>query len=101
MNRGEELRSVEDYDREIEALQAERDRLKSLCADPEQIEARRLRREQLAGRWVVTRPLPREHVAAIRQVAGAGEAWLWDDDMLTTDGWVQDDQRNWSLLGTA
>ena len=97
MSDGEEIRSVADYDAEIAELTAERDRLQGLLADPEQCEARRTRREQLAGRWRVGSPLSAEHVSAIREVSDDGESWLWDPDVLNADGWEQGDDGSWVL----
>ena len=94
---GDELRSIEEFDAEIEQLQAERKRLQFLLQDPEQREARRTRREQLAGRWVVQLPLSRDHVAEIGEVSGVGESWLWDPDVLKADGWDQDEEGSWLL----
>ena len=91
------LLSIADYDREIMELQRERKRLQGLLSDPDQREARRVRREQIAGRWVVTLPLSTNQVSSIREVSGDSESWLWERDVLIADGWVQDEGESWSL----
>ena len=87
-----ELSTVADYDAEIARLTKARE----LLADPMERENRRIRREQLAGRWAVTLPLQEEHLQGIRMLAGA-EAWLFDPDHLQSDGWKKNDQGQWTL----
>lgn len=90
MSATDELRTVEDFDREIESLQAERDRRVNLLEDEDQREARRVRREQLIGRWFasVGIGLEADQVQAVCTISG-GDAWIWDSDVLKADGWAK------------
>ena len=90
----QELRTLDDYDRELETLQAERDRLAQLLEDPEQRDARRMRRQQLMGRWAESLRITPTHLKAIRKVSGS-EAWLFDADVMRADGWVDVEPEVW------
>ena len=92
----QELSTVADIDAEIDRLTKARDEQNRLLADPMERKKRRIRREQLAGRWVVTLALQEEHLQEIRKLAGA-EAWLFDPDHLQSDGWTKNDQGQWTL----
>ena len=91
------LNTVEEIDAEIARLTEARKEQRRLTHDPEEREKRRIRREQLAGRWVVTLALEENHLQAIRELAGA-ESWLFDLDLLQSDGWTKDDNGQWALL---
>lgn len=95
---GDELRTVADFDAEIERLREERARLAWLRDDPEQREVRAKAREQHAGRWVVGVALDPNHIQAIRALAGA-DAWVWDEEWLKADGWRPDDKGSWRRAG--
>ena len=91
-----ELSTAADIDAEIARLTEARDEQTRLLADPEERKKRRIRREQLAGRWVVTVALQEEHLQAIRKLAGK-EVWLFEPDHLQSDGWTKNDQGQWTL----
>ena len=81
------------------ALDAEIDKLtkrRNLLADPKERENRRIRRVQLVGRWAVTLALGENHLQAIRNLAGE-QAWLFDTDILKSDGWEMDHNGQWTL----
>ena len=91
-----QLRTPEDIDAEIARLQRERDRLTWLRTDPEQRAAREARRDQVMARWARGRGLVPEQLAEIHQLAGARDAWMWEDDWLTADGWQRDESDRWT-----
>ena len=90
------LNTVEEIDAEIARLTDARDEQLRLTHDPEEREKRRIRREQLVGRWVVTAPFQEKHLQAIGNLAGA-ESWLFEPDLLQSDGWTKDDNGKWRL----
>ena len=90
-----ELSTVADIDAEIARLTEARDEQIRLRADPGERENRRIRREQLAGQWIVRFALQENHLQEIRELAGT-EAWLFDPDHLQSDGW-KNDNGLWSL----
>ena len=90
------LNTVEEINAEIARLTEARDELSRLTNDPEERRNRRIRREQLMGRWVVTLALEESHLQAIGKLAGA-ESWLFERGLLQSDGWKKDDNGNWTL----
>lgn len=88
--------TVAELDAEIDRLTNALNEQKGLIADPQQRENRRKRREQLAGRWVVTCALEENHLKQIRVLAGA-EAWLFESSLLQSDGWVKNNEGRWTL----
>ena len=88
----QELSTVEDIDAEIARLTKARE----LLADPGEREKRRILREQLAGRWVVTCWLGENQLETIKNLAGT-DAWLFDPVYLQLDGWMKNDQGQWTL----
>ncbi len=90
------LNTVEEIDAEIARLTEARDEQRRLTHDSEEREKRRIRREQLAGRWLVTVPLGEDLLQAIGKQAG-GESWLFERGLLQSDGWKKDDNGNWTL----
>ena len=92
---GDELRTVEEFDAEIERLQAERKRLTFLRSDPDQRQAREARRDQVLARWLRGMRLTAANMDAIRQVAGDRDGWMFEPDWLEADGWVSRDEGGW------
>lgn len=90
------ISTVAELDAEIGRLTNALNEQKGLIADPQQRENRRKRREQLAGRWVVTCALEENQLQAIRVKAGA-EAWLFESSLLQSDGWVKNNEGRWTL----
>ena len=91
------LSTLEDIDAEIARLTEARDEQQRLLDDPQERQNRQLRREQLAGRWVVTLQLHDNHLQEIRKAAGE-EAWLFEPGLLQSDGWVRsDDGKTWKF----
>ena len=90
-----ELSTVADIDDEIARLTKAREEQIRLQTKPEEQKKRRIRREQLVGRWGVTLALQEEHLQEIRNLAGT-EAWLFEPDHLQSDGW-KNDNGLWSL----
>ena len=87
-----ELITTADFDAEIDRLKNARE----LLADPSERENRRIRREQLVGRWTVTFPLEESHLQEIGELAGE-EAWLFESSLLKSDGWVKHHEGHWTL----
>ena len=96
---GEELRTLTDYDAEISALKAERQGLAKLLSDAGERRARRVRRQQLLGRWAERLPLGGKVLEELRTISET-EGWLWDGEMLAADGWVHEGDR-WRFEGEA
>ena len=92
----QELSTVADIDAEIARLTKARDEQTRLLDDPRERENRRIRREQLAGRWVVTCWLGEDHLQMIKNLAGTN-AWLFDPDHLQSDGWTMNNKGQWML----
>ena len=91
------LGSVAEIDAEIERLQREREEYKRTLEDPDQREARRVRREQIMGRWAAGLRLGDSHLDGIRRVA-ADEAWLFAPNLMQEDDWKRDaDKGQWTL----
>ena len=82
-----------ELDAEIARLQDIKRRLEN----PELRENRRVRREQLLGRWAATLVLGESHLQGVRQLA-RDEAWLFEPDLMQEDGWKLDaDKEQWTL----
>ena len=96
MTSDDELRTVADFDAEIERLQAERERLTFLLADPEQRQAREAGRDQVFARWVRGVKLTAAHLDAVRKVAGDRDEWMFEEEWLAADGWVSRDEGGWT-----
>ena len=90
------LNTVDDIDAEIARLTKEKKEQLRLTHDPEERGKRRIRREQLAGQWVVTIPLQETLLQAIRKRAGA-ESWLFEPGLLQSDGWTKNHEGQWTL----
>ena len=90
------LNTVEEIDAEIARLTEAREEQRRLTDDPEERKKRRVRREQLAGRWAVTLALHENHLQEIGKLARA-ESWLFEPDLLQSDGWTKDDKGQWTL----
>ena len=89
--------SIEAIDRQIAELRQQREEIErrrreraQTLADPAERQERALRREQLAGRWAVRRQMlgTVSALPEIRELSG-DEAFVWDPDFLTADGWVE------------
>lgn len=89
--------SLEELDKEIQRLQEEKQRVQALLESSEQRTARRLRRRYVFGQWLETMALNADQLAAIREVAGDKDGWLFDKDVIEADGWVLADSGIWSL----
>lgn len=88
--RDDELATLADLDREITELRAVREERARILADPEEQTKRGLRREQVSGRWLMSKALKDAGTLDEIRAASAGEAWLWDPEFLRADGWVED-----------
>ena len=92
----QKLFTVEDINAEIARLTKAREEQTQWLNSQKERENRRIRREQLAGLWVVTLTLGEGHLQAIREQAGA-DAWLFESSLLQLDGWEMDRNGQWTL----
>lgn len=93
---GDELKTVEELDAEIERLEGVRDRRKFLQGDPVQRQRREARRDQILVRWVRRLTLTPANLDAIHKAAGEAHAWMFESEWLAADGWVARDEGGWS-----
>ena len=92
----------EDYNKEIERLQQERDQLENMLKDPEEKEQRRTRRAQIVGDYATRHVVWNDaHIDGMRQLAAkTEEGWLFGVGLLQLDGWRHDDdKRDWHPPG--
>ena len=87
-----ESATLADYDREIERLTGERERVRKLLDDPVQRRERELLRERLVGRCVMDLIRGGDKTAntwlpLVTEFAGT-DAWVFQDDVLRADGYA-------------
>lgn len=88
------MRSLAEYDAQIEKLTREREAQKEIVLNPEQRAARAQWRERLIGRVMPGRGLTEELMATVRQAAaqeGSGVRSIFDEAILQDDGWALSD----------
>ena len=87
-----ELATVADLNREIQRLEAERERLDNLLQDPKQCAEREKLRERLVGLHVMEQirqgdPIANNWLPLVIESAG-DRAWVFDTEVMQADGYV-------------
>ena len=89
------LSTLKDLEAEIRRLEKERDKFRS----PAESNLRHQRRAQILGEWAALKlAWSQQHLTELRQHAKqSGEAWLFDEGVLSADGVQPDGEGLWSF----